>query len=159
MRKLYVYSGPVKSGKTSELISWVAKLNSAEGILQPVINGRRWIRDVNTGETKLLEAFTSSPSDKVVQIGDYSFFKDTLNWAREVVDQGFKDNPEWLIIDEVGKLEMEDEGLEPVISKIINSKKRTSTNVLFVVRDSLLKEFQKKYKLTESDFDSFQFNQ
>lgn len=158
MRKLYVYSGPVKSGKTTELISWVARLKSAEGILQPVINGRRWIRNVNTGETKLLEAFSSSPSDKVVQIGDYSFFKDTLDWAREVVDKGFKNNPEWLIIDEVGKLEMQDKGIEPVISKIINSKKRTLTKVLIVVRDSLLNEFQKKYKLTDSDFQEFQFD-
>ena len=60
-------------------------------------------------------------------------------------------NPEWLIIDEVGKLELKEKGFYSAVKKIIDQyqNKQTAANVLLVVRDSLCDKVISFFKINK----------
>ena len=41
MSGIYIYTGKIKSGKTTCLQKWAAVNNNIDGILAPIINGHR----------------------------------------------------------------------------------------------------------------------
>ena len=56
--------------------------------------------------------------------------------------------PKWLVIDEIGPLELRGGGLEPMVGKILNEYKRTKNNrLIIVVRENLLEKVIEHYKL------------
>ena len=58
----------------------------------------------------------------------------------------FDSQPEWLIIDEYGKLELKGEGLEPAITSILNNwKVEKRINLLIIIRDYLVSDLIKKF--------------
>jgi molybdenum cofactor guanylyltransferase len=152
MKKIYLLSGNTGSGKTTKLREWVNKYKghiSVSGLTAPVINGKRFFEDIGTGETFLLE--TSDTADSVT-VGRYTLSKRSFEKAREILTRKVPGNG-WLIIDEFGKLELKDEGLNPVISGIMNSAE--NLNLLIVIRESLIEDFLKKYSV--SDYDIFNY--
>lgn len=152
MSRIYLFSGPVHTGKTTRLTGWINNKIDVDGILQPVINGKRYIKHISSGEIKLLEIIQNSAQKNIFSIGDYKFSADVLEWAQSQLLISFNRKPEWLIIDEVGKLEMDNKGLEPAVSEIINNlNKGIDINLVFVVRDYLIPNFLKKYSLTKND--------
>ena len=155
MKRLYVFSGPVQSGKSSRLMEWVQNTPSVEGILQLVINDIRWLRDIGTGETRILEADSYSDTSDLINVGRFYFYSETLQWARERLEEGFKQNPDWIVIDEIGKLELDNKGLQPVVTDIIKSKNNDSTKILVVVRDKLYHKFKYFFYLTDNDVKPF----
>ena len=53
------------------------------------------------------------------------------------------------MIDEIGPLELNGDGLEPVISEIVNWLDTFEGKLVLVVRDKLINDVIKKYKLEE----------
>lgn len=152
MSQIYLFPGPVHTGKTTRLTEWINNKNDVDGILQPLINGRRHIKHILSGETRLLEVIQDFDQQNIISIGDYKFSADVFEWAQSQLLISFNRNPEWIIIDEVGKLEMDNKGLEPAVSEIINNlNKDIDINLVFVVRDYLIPNFLKKYSLTKND--------
>lgn len=143
---IFVLTGAVKTGKTSSLIKWASDKDNIHGIAQPVINGTRYVLDFYSKEHRRLEV--ESGEEDYVQIGNYMFSKRTFEWAKICLLFSAKQKPGWLIIDEVGKLELNDMGLEPVITYLIDDYiLNKKYNLLFVVRDYLLKPFIQRYNL------------
>ncbi len=143
---IYLLTGKVNSGKTTILSEWIQRKKNCGGILQPKINGKRFLLNIRTGEEKSLEVINGISSVNVVRVGKYSFNIATLDWAKNILMNEINNSPDWLIIDEYGKLELEDKGLEPVVSQIIERSSNEKTpKILIVIRDYLVTDFLGKF--------------
>ncbi|MBL1211836.1 MAG: hypothetical protein HND52_00645 [Ignavibacteriae bacterium] len=139
---IYYYTGPVQTGKTTRIAEWTKK-NNCTGIVAPIIDGKRHLKIISSGEKKLLE---TEANENSIIIGKFKFDRSVFEWGREKLLAEYELKPEWLVIDEFGKLELKDEGLEPAISRIISRwQKEKNINLLIIVRDYLVNEFIQKF--------------
>ncbi len=145
MKKIILFSGPIHSGKTTRLQKFIADKN-CDGIIAPVKDGMRYIRRIKTGEIK---PFETNSEDSIV-IGKYKFSKETFEWAKEQIKESLQSKVDYLVIDEIGKLEMVDQGYEPMVSLVIDKfKKENSFELILVVRESLVEDVISKYGLSK----------
>lgn len=128
---VYILTGPVQSGKTTSLLHWTEKRNDVFGILTPVINGKRVFLNVHTKEQFPMEA-TAEETD-VLSIGRFIFSKVGFEKAMKVIAESVY-SPGWLVIDEVGPLELRGEGFRDVLKEILATR---TGNILLVVREGL----------------------
>lgn len=148
MSKIYIYTGKIKSGKTTNLFRWCIGKSSIGGVLQPVIDRKRFFYSIRNKELIQLESFNDLDKD-TIQIGKYNFLIKGFDKAKAILKEDFQQNLDWLIIDEFGPLEIDGKGLEPVITEILISKENFKGNILVVVRENLLDMFLEKYKLKD----------
>lgn len=161
MKKVLIYSDKVRSGKTTNLFRWLANQKNVGGILQPVIDDKRFFYSI-VDKTLIQLEIKIDQADKLkenelIKMGKYIFLRSGFDKAKEILFRDFEKNFDWLIIDEIGPLELNNSGLEPVISKIINGKEYFSGNILLVVRANILNNVLKHYNL-EKDFEEFKLN-
>lgn len=157
MQNLYILSGPIRTGKSTKLLKWSENKKNVAGILQYELNGNRVIRNISSGEVLILEAENLKKS-KIIKVGKFLFNKDVFRWAQKQIKQSFQEKPDWLIIDEYGKLELDNKGLEPAISEVIKkSKSQDYPKIILVIREYLKNEFLKKFELESSDYQYFNF--
>ena len=157
MNKIFLLSGSIHTGKTTRLTEWIKNKKDVDGILQPVIDGKRHIKHISSGEIQLLEVSPDSNENNIVAIGNYKFNSEVFAWARSTLLLAYNKHSKWLIIDEVGKLEMDNKGLEPAISKILNDlNDQFEMNLVFVVRDYLVPDFLTKYCLDKNDIQTLE---
>jgi len=156
--RVVTLSGEVHAGKTTTLTRWVEARRAAgeqvAGILAPVVDGRRTLCSVATGECRTLElgrvaeregrrdwngAAGEDPDPNVVVVGPFRFDRGVFAWARREIDEaasrgaaagsdpaigaatggvvpsGAAGPVAWIVIDEVGPLELRGGGLEPAV--------------------------------------------
>ena len=89
----------------------------------------------------------SKHENELVTIGKYKFRKSVFDWAQNILIDCIDKKLDWIIIDEIGPLELEGKGLEPGISNIFKLVDNLNGNILCVVRDSILEEFIEHYNL------------
>jgi nucleoside-triphosphatase THEP1 len=142
--KVYILSRPVRTGKTTELTDWVKNKNVA-GVLMPDENERRQLLNLQSREVFNIQVLEAN--DNTVTVGHFHFDKTIFERANEILLEAVERNPDWIIIDEVGKLEIEKGvGLEPAVSEVIM---HYNGKLLLVVRDSLLEKAIIHYRLIE----------
>lgn len=147
MKNIHLLTGPVHTGKTTRLMHWASSQKNIDGIFQPVIDEKRFIYHIASRTLKMLESPLNSTDEKIIKIGNYRFSKDVFTWAQNVLLDSLDKNLEWLIIDEIGPLELDNFGLEPTITKIISDREKFDGKILCVVRDSILEKFIGHYRL------------
>ena len=153
---IYLVSGKVHSGKTGKLMLWVYKRPDARGVLAPVIEGKRYLMNVRTKTARLLTADANDPNS--VSVGDYRFSNETFEWGRQILRQAFKENAPWIVADEIGPLELNNQGLEPTISEwIAKSKNNDRINLVLVVRESLVEKVLQHFGLSRGQVKDFSF--
>jgi len=136
-------------------MEWAASKKNVCGIFQPVIDDKRFVYHIDSRSLKALESGNEANS---IIIGDYKFDLSTLEWARNNLMESYNKNPNWLIIDEVGPLELEGKGLEPVISKILTDCVNFKGRIIIVVREKILHRFLDHYKISSyEEFETAQF--
>lgn len=149
MKKIILFSGPIHSGKTTRLQNFITDKN-CDGIIAPVKEGKRYIQRIKTDDFKPLE----TKSDDSIIIGKYKFSKETFEWAKQQIKESLHSEVDYIVIDEVGKLEMIDQGYEPMVGIAVDKfKKVNSFDLILVVRESLVDEVIKKYKLKECNYE------
>ncbi len=144
MKNLFILTGPVHTGKTTRLMHWATQQKNIDGIFQPVIDDKRFIYHIASRTLRQLE--TNETRD-VTMIGKFKFSNQTFGWAKKNLTDCINKELEWVVIDEIGPLELIGKGLEPIISKIFNEIENLNGNVLCVVRDSILEKFVEHYQL------------
>lgn len=149
MKKINILTGPTQSGKTTRLITWVKFHKHIAGILSPVLNNQRYLYSILKNDYRRLEApVTEIMDDEIISIGKYSFLQSAFSWARKELTKAIEVNPSWLIIDEIGPLEMSGKGLEPAVSKVLKKFKRSADHrLILVVRERMLEEVISGYQL------------
>jgi nucleoside-triphosphatase THEP1 len=150
-----IYTGPVKSGKSTKLLSFVQNGKDIGGILSPLIDGKKYLYDISSGKKKLLEADSTEKEVDIVTVGRYKFKKNVFEWAKEVLQKASVENYSYLIIDEIGPLEFEGRGLAPVANEIISKNISYFPKVLVVVRETLVAKFLEHFSLNLEDVDFF----
>ena len=154
MIEVYMFVRPIRSGKTSALIKWIDSMpkGSVAGVLAPDDHDARWIQDISTGERHMLTADSGTPDSRIIEIGRYRFDQASFRWAQRVLRSGFESVPEWLVFDEIGYLELQGQGLEPAVRRILNwNRKIASTKLLWVVRSELVREVADYYGLSTDE--------
>lgn len=138
---IFIFSKPIRSGKTTELLAWCKAKENCAGILMPDVDGVRKMYDIKACILFEAECKGQSISNKeMLTIGHYSFFKEAFNKANFIIETALILQPKWLIIDEVGKLELDKKGFYPSVSLAVECLKKCEFkgNLLLVVRESLL---------------------
>ncbi|MHB8931614.1 MAG: nucleoside-triphosphatase [Melioribacteraceae bacterium] len=146
-KKIFIFTGLVHTGKTTRLMHWAVSQKKIDGIFQPVIDDKRFIYHIASRTLKSLEVPTTLKDEQTIKIGNYSFSKETFEWAKNILLDCFSKDLEWLVIDEIGLLELDGNGLEPAISNIFDKRKNISAKIVCVVREEILRKFIDHYKL------------
>jgi nucleoside-triphosphatase THEP1 len=150
MSKINIITGKIRSGKTTFLKNLVASLNNTEGILQPTIGDERYFQDIKSQETRKITLNVGNES--AIIIGRFIFDGNVFNWAKEKLKDAICGNAKTIVIDEFGPLELNEGGLEPLVSEIVkeillnNDKK-----LIIVIRETLVNDFLSKFNFSQSD--------
>jgi nucleoside-triphosphatase len=158
LKKLLIYTGPVKSGKSSRLLFFVQSRKDVCGILSLLIDGKKYLYDISSGEKKLLEADSKDKEIDIVRVGRYKFKKKVFEWGKEVLQKASEKNYTYLVIDEIGTLEFRGEGFSPVADEIIRNYKNYKHKIIVVCRERLTGQFFGHYKLNPAEVEFFSFN-
>jgi nucleoside-triphosphatase THEP1 len=150
-KKLLILTGPIGIGKSTiakkvyELA--VSRGYKISGVLSPPLydeNGRKvgfFGEDISSGERWVLGRNDNAASLKGPVWGRYTFSDEGFTKAVQVLKRALSDGCDLLILDEVGPLELIcGKGLRPFIELLAGEIR---TNLLIVVRPSLVKEIRK----------------
>lgn len=140
---IIIFSRPIHSGKTTELLHWCNNQKGLQGILMPDINGSRKIMNIKTKEVFDIECTdTAFNKQLLTTIGRFNFYSAAFEKANAILLAALTQNPNWLVIDEAGKLELDKKGFYPAIIKAVNryANNPKDGNLLITVRDGLCSE-------------------
>ena len=147
---IYILTGAIRSGKTTALLNWSKNRNDVDGLLCPDdANGKRYFLKLKNKTIFKLEA--EAETEAVVVIGNFKFLQSAFNEANDyLILEASKTEPQFLIIDEIGKLELKNEGVHVSTEALISKFKSTNnTHLILVVRDYLLDAVLEHYGITE----------
>lgn len=138
---IYILTGPIQTGKTTALGQWAGNNTHVYGIITPVINGVRVFMNVRTGEQWPMEA--GSLNEEILKVGKYNFSRLGFEKAEEVIRSSIEKEG-WLVIDEIGPLELNGKGFNQVLKELLAKRKE---KILLVVRekDEILKEVKRVF--------------
>jgi len=147
--EIYLLTGPINSGKTTRLTAWCASEKGVAGLLSPKLETGRSFQNIRTGETRKMEA---TPEEKAVQeVGRFRFSTAVFEWANQVLlTEAQNPATQWLVIDEIGPLELRGEGLEPALQYLFAAESISNPDlkVVLVVRETLVEQVKAHYNLT-----------
>jgi nucleoside-triphosphatase len=147
---IYIFSRPIHSGKTTELLQWCNLQENIHGILMPDVNGFRKILNIETKEIFDIECIDiAKTNEPLTSIGKFNFYTAAFEKANSIILHTLSINPYWLVIDEVGKLELKGEGFYRSVAeavKLYNNKDKPG-NLLITVRDGLCEEVISFFKI------------
>jgi nucleoside-triphosphatase THEP1 len=147
---IFIFSRPIRTGKTTELIEWIAGESNVAGFLTPDVDGARMLYDIKENAYYKMELNESDEED-AISVGRFLFSRKAFDTAKNILANTAAD---WLIVDEAGKLEIEQHiGLEPELSHTIDSFRKgiPSGNLILVIRDTLVEKAVKKYDLEDAE--------
>jgi len=140
---IYILTGPVQSGKTTSLLQWAERRKDVHGILTPVMNGKRVFVDANSKEQFAMEAATGETA--TLPVGRFNFSKAGFDKAIQIIRNNIhKDG--WLIIDEIGPLELRGEGFHDVLKEIFTLRRK---KLILVVREDLAGKVAQQFSISQ----------
>ena len=147
---IYILTGAIRSGKTTALLHWSKSRNDVDGLLCPDdANGKRYFLKLKNKTIFKLEA--EAETEAIVTIGNFKFLRSAFNEANDyLILEASKTERQYLIIDEIGKLELKNEGLNVSTKALISQfRSKNNTHLILVVRDYLLDAVMEHYGITE----------
>jgi nucleoside-triphosphatase THEP1 len=121
------------------LQQWVRE-HSCSGILTPDVDDLRYLYDIAAQKLHPLQVVIPQEESQIISIGKFTFLKSGFQLAQEILLRSLQLNTDWLIIDEIGRLEIDRYmGLEPAVSQVIKEykEKNNKKRLLLVIRDYL----------------------
>ncbi len=149
---IYIFSRPIHSGKTTELLQWCNQQKNIYGVLMPDINGSRKILDLHTKDIFDIECIdVGNTNQSLTSVGKFHFYTAAFEKAHLIISSALMQEPDWLIIDEAGKLELDGKGFYSAMIKAVElyNSKHALGNLLITVRDSLCAEVIAFFKLKD----------
>lgn len=144
--RLWIVSGEVQSGKTTSLRSW-SEGRSVAGFLTPDIDGRRVLMDLAT--SVILPFQAADDAEDVQKVGRFSFFRSAFDYGNTLIIDSLDVDHPYFIIDEFGKLELNDLGFAQGIDRLMADIRtlQSTTIYIIVIRESLIIRFLERYGL------------
>jgi nucleoside-triphosphatase THEP1 len=137
---IYILSAPIQTGKTTSLIKWSSEKEDVYGILTPVINGTRLFMNAHTREQFAMEA---QNDEKTFDVGRFHFSKKNFEKAINIIRTDML-KPGWLVVDEIGPLELKGQGFHDVLRELLQKRKE---NIILVVREGLVQQVTEHFKI------------
>lgn len=145
LKPVYILTGPVHTGKTGTLAQWIGRRSDAEGLLAPDADGLRLMKDTANGETW---PFQVEHEDRgTVRIGQYIFSLGAFRKAQSKLLSLCHEHNGFIVVDEIGKLELQGRGLAPALDEFLRFHHQSNTPLVLVVRDYLVDEVISHYQL------------
>lgn len=155
---IFILSGEINSGKTTRLVQWMENRTDVAGILTPKINGERVFQDAASRQTWPMEA---SENEEQLLVGRYRFSAAGFQKALPVLESALV-NPaiRFLVIDEIGPLELRNEGFAAFLQTALSSiETQPEKNLILVIRNSLVESVLDHFQIRDSlDFDPGNLN-
>ena len=146
--KIHILQGPIHTGKSSYLMEYCKQHKNTCGILTPIIDGKRHFLNIETQETKLMEA--QENETEVLKIGKYIFSQKAFDWACSVIIGSTTKKNDLLIIDEIGPLELQGKGFAETLKNILLLPK-PPFDLLLVIRDNAVNEVVEYFKINKQN--------
>ena len=140
--RIYILTGPVQTGKTTNLIEWSSHQSNVFGVLTPVVNGKRVFQDAHTHEQFPMEA--TEREEETLLVGRFTFSKAGFDKAMHLIRNSIS-NEGWLIIDEIGPLELRGEGFAEVLKEVLAQRQH---KILLVIREGLIEKINEYFDMT-----------
>ncbi len=145
-KEVYILTGTIHSGKSSTLANWCKTRNDVFGILSPVENGKRFFQDISNGEKFPMEAGPDEIS--TIPIGKFKFSMSAFSKAIEVITRSSYNKNGWLVIDEIGPLELSGRGFDEVLKELLDNSP-SNIKLILVIRDTIKDDVIQRYSLSE----------
>jgi nucleoside-triphosphatase THEP1 len=141
IKDIYILTGPVHSGKTTWLMDWCSDKKNVYGIATPIVQGIRVFYDLHE---KIIFPMEADIDDhNILQIGKYIFSKKAFIKAEKIISDAV-DKSNYLVIDEIGPLELRGDGFNDVLKNIL-SKEKIKFKLVLVIRNNILNELLNYY--------------
>lgn len=147
---IFILSGNIETGKSNALLKWTKGRNDTFGVLTPRNeNGIRYLLDVGTKEC--FEIQTDIETADVILVGRYRFLKAAFKRGNDIIKAALRDNKSgYILIDELGKLELQSKGFHESASLAINATiDNNGLHLILIIRTTLLIQTIKKYNITD----------
>ena len=143
-----VFTGAIRTGKTLALLKWAEKRNDVDGLLCPDDDdGRRFFLKVASKTAFPLEVETQGDND-TISIGPFLFLRSAFDEANVFLKTLVQSRNSYVILDELGKLELKNKGLHEAAAALIPKFMTHKENhLIIVVRDTLLDAVLAHYKI------------
>ncbi len=147
---IIIFSKPIHSGKTTALMHWCKTQQSCSGILMPDVDRIRKMYDVRN--QSYFDAECKSPlstEEKLIDIGKYHFYQSSFDKANQIIEEAILLKPEFIVIDEVGMLEINQKGFHTSVKKLMDISDTNSfdTTIILAVRDVFMAEVVAYFKI------------
>jgi nucleoside-triphosphatase len=130
--KVYILTGAIQTGKTTALQQWCSQRHDVSGVFTPVLNNKRFFVNIATQETFAMEAMEGEAD--VLKIGKFVFSTAAFAKANTLIA---KANSNYVVIDEIGPLELMEQGLHYSFK---NKLQNQASHIIVVVREGLVRE-------------------
>ncbi len=146
---IYILSGKIRSGKTSALKDWAAQRNEVDGLLCPDnAEGKRYFFELKSKTEFALEVESESAHD-AISVGPFLFSKSAFERANTFLKTLLDSKNNYVIIDELGKLELKNKGLHEAANLLIpNFIDHKEKHLILVIRDTLLEDTIEHYGIS-----------
>jgi hypothetical protein len=136
---LYLFSRPIRTGKTTELLRYCQQNPQSQALLMPDLpEGRHFLF---YPENQTFPAFfQEGEKAEKIEIGRFSFSAFAFERANKFLEKQAKNLPALFAIDELGKLEIKGKGLFRGIQACLAAQQKQSkesTDLILVVREEL----------------------
>ena len=159
--KIYIITGEQGEGKTSFLVDLIEKLKSENIKLSGFYNRGFWKEDQRSGfdlidiQTKQVYPFCNVEKRKGwLKIQKYFFNPETIEFGRKIIARDNR-NINFLVIDEIGLLDIKGELWGPVIDQLIH---RYETPMIWVIRKAFINEVVRHWAIENHDVFDIQLN-
>ncbi len=142
-----IYTGPIRSGKSTSLHDLVNDRNDVGGFLTLDVDGLRQLYDIRQ---KVYHPFQTELSENTITIGRFTFLKSAFESMGEIVTRDVKADCRYLVIDELGKLELKKEGLYKMAMELISKQDELAATIIWIVREGLVTEISELFGMDNS---------
>jgi iron complex transport system ATP-binding protein len=150
-KPVFILTGKINQGKTSmtrEIVSELKKKGlTVNGFLtfgntNDSQRNAYFIRDINTGRED--DLCSTQIDDQKTNYGRFYFEEKGIRAGCKIIDQSHTTPADLLVIDELGPMEINNQGWAPAIEEVV---KRNSTAQFWVVREKLVKPMMRKWNV------------
>jgi nucleoside-triphosphatase THEP1 len=141
---IVILTAPIQSGKTTSLINWSAAKNDVHGILTPVVGGKRVFMNAQTKEQFSMEA---TGKEETLAVGRFLFSKNNFAKAIQIIRDAIQQDG-WLVIDEIGPLELKGQGFCEILKKVLAVRKK---NIVLIVREGMAEQVKEYFNIDETE--------
>lgn len=117
----------------------------------PDVGGKRKMLDIQTQTLFDAEVTNEQTQEPITSIGKYKFYTAAFERANDILFNAIDKNPVYIVIDEVGKLEMKEKGFYTSVVRLTEAirQNKIDSTLILTVRDSYVEDVCKFFKMEE----------